>query len=118
MRSRSMANLAKCADGLRMIGTTIARALGGVLKGAGIFLASVVGVLLLATIVHYGPVKGYYALKNDIEPDRVTIVPEPHDCDFFKAPIGDKECHYDRVVTKLRDKLGDYVVVDWRRVSK
>jgi hypothetical protein len=118
MRRGNMANLAKCAAGLSMIGRAIARALGSALKGVGILLACVVGILLLVTILQYGPAKGYYALQNDVEPDRVTIMPEPHDCDFSKAPIGDKECHYERVVTKLRDKQGDYVVVDWRRVSE
>lgn len=101
-----------------MIGRAIGRALGGALKGVVIILACLLGYLLLVTVVRYGPVKSYYGLKEGVEPDRVTIMPEPHDCDFSKAPIGDKECHYEKVVTRLQDKQGDHVVVDWRRVSE
>jgi hypothetical protein len=106
-----MANLANCAEELRKIGKAI-----GLLVGYA--LALFAGVWLFLMISRYGSEKGYYALRNHVEPDRVTIMPKPHDCDFSKAPLGDKECHYESVVTKSRDKQGDYVIVDWRRVSE
>lgn len=39
---------------------------------------------------------------------------EPHDCDFFAAPIGSKSCHYTKEVTEGNGLI--YVM--WRRVSE
>jgi hypothetical protein len=30
--------------------------------------------------------------------DQVTVGKKPHDCDWFKAPLGDKECEYNREI--------------------
>jgi hypothetical protein len=113
-----MANLAKCAEGLKKIGTTIATALGKVAWAVLKALACVAVFALVVEIVQVGPTRLYYAMENGVDPDRVTTIPKPHDCDFSKAPIGDKECHYEVVVTKSQDKQGDYVIVDWRRVNE
>ena len=49
--------------------------------------------------------------------DRVSVQPKPHDCEFMKAPPGDKNCHFDRVVTRLQGKDGPYLIVSWNRVN-
>jgi len=39
-----------------------------------------------------------YAMEYDTESQYVVIDREPHDCEFFKAPIGSKNCHFHRSV--------------------
>jgi hypothetical protein len=41
-----------------------------------------------------------YSIRNEIVVDvsQVTIIPKPTDCNFFRAPMGDKACHYDRQI--------------------
>jgi hypothetical protein len=34
--------------------------------------------------------------------EQVTIQKEPTDCNFFHAPMGNKDCHYDRQVSTVR----------------
>jgi hypothetical protein len=61
-----------------------------------------------------------YALQYDTETQYVVIDPQSHDCEFFKAPIGNKYCHFNRTVTT---KTGDgsvnnktVVYVSWDKV--
>lgn len=42
--------------------------------------------------------KSRFAMYYDVPSDHVTVLKEPHDCDFLKAPIGSKECHFDKNV--------------------
>lgn len=42
-----------------------------------------------------------YELYYSIDSSHLTIEKEPHDCDFWKAPIGKKECDYRRVVSTV-----------------
>lgn len=39
-----------------------------------------------------------YAAYYNVRNEQITLVKKPHDCDFLKAPIGSKECHFDKVV--------------------
>ena len=41
-------------------------------------------------------------LTYDVSSDKVLVDKTPHDCAFLAAPMGEKYCHYDRVVTTLR----------------
>lgn len=45
--------------------------------------------------------KWYYAMRYGISATHVLIDPKPHDCDFMKAPMGDKECSYKRIVSTV-----------------
>lgn len=45
-----------------------------------------------------------YAWWYNVSSDQVTIEKKPTDCDFFRAPLGDKECHYERRVSTVRVK--------------
>jgi hypothetical protein len=116
-----MTDPVKRAERRRRIREKIREETRNIAKAALLIAKWTVGVILVTLtgtlVVRYGSAKGYYALQNGVDPDRVTIMPEPHDCDFTKAPLGDKECHYEKVVTKLRDEHGDYVIVDWKRVA-
>jgi hypothetical protein len=46
--------------------------------------------------------KWRYALAYNIVPGRVSIENAPHDCAFLAAPLGEKYCHYERVVSTIR----------------
>jgi hypothetical protein len=39
-----------------------------------------------------------YALGYDADEQYIHVTPKPRDCDFMHAPIGDKGCHYQRIV--------------------
>lgn len=54
----------------------------------------------LAYLFH--PVKGWYALENNVPLSRVKFEEKPHDCDFMTAPLGDKNCHYDAKAVVLQ----------------
>jgi hypothetical protein len=41
-----------------------------------------------------------YSIQCGVPYSQVTKQNEPHDCDFLKAPIGEKNCHYEIEVTK------------------
>jgi hypothetical protein len=43
-----------------------------------------------------------YSLQYRVAYGDVTKANEPHDCDFFKAPIGNKECHFEIQVGTVR----------------
>jgi len=57
-----------------------------------------------------------YAVQYGVDTANVHIQDEPHDCDFLKAPIGDKPCHYEREVLVSDDKKN--VVVDFKKVGE
>jgi hypothetical protein len=46
--------------------------------------------------------KWRYALSYGVTSDKVQINSHPHDCAFLAPPLGDKYCHYERVVSTLR----------------
>lgn len=43
-----------------------------------------------------------------VSPGRIQIEPKPTDCDFMRAPLGEKGCHYDETVTAYNAE-GDVV---------
>lgn len=43
-----------------------------------------------------------YAVQYNTGTNKVSIQRQPHDCNFFFAPVGDKDCHYERQVSTLR----------------
>jgi len=43
-----------------------------------------------------------YAATYGISESSVQITSKPHDCNFLAAPIGEKYCHYDRIVSFVR----------------
>ncbi len=45
--------------------------------------------------------KWAYSAYYSTDSDRVTVEPHPHDCAFFASPLGEKYCHYDRVISKV-----------------
>jgi hypothetical protein len=63
-----------------------------------------------------------YAKQYSVDMDRVFMEPKPHDCDFIKAPIGMKHCHFDKsVVTQppqpVQDEQVIGVYINWTKVQ-
>ncbi len=42
-----------------------------------------------------------YKLYYSVDDSKLSIERKPHDCDFWKAPIGEKDCHYKRTVSAI-----------------
>jgi hypothetical protein len=40
----------------------------------------------------------WYTVEYWVPPSAVNIAPRPTDCDFWRAPVGTKACHYERKV--------------------
>jgi hypothetical protein len=38
---------------------------------------------------------------------QVIVNPRPHDCEWLTAPLGDKHCHYDPLVRRVRTSVTD-----------
>lgn len=62
----------------------------------------------------------YYAHKYNTDQRHVIIDREPHDCDFDSAPLGNKNCHYDKDVSAEKDEQTGVVTVyvTWDKVSE
>lgn len=111
-------NVEKFKEGIEKIATAILKPFGEVIGKVILILLAFVVLGFIVECIHSGPTQEYYGLLNNVPAERVTVIPQPHDCDFSKAPIGDKECHYERVVSKSSDSRGYYLIVDWRRVNE
>jgi len=66
-----------------------------------------VGIILIGTWLWSLPgqiwySKGRYAWAYVIPESDVYIQEKPHDCAFLAAPLGEKYCHYERIVLMTR----------------
>lgn len=79
-----------------------------------LFLAIPVGVVCYLFFPTH-----WYAFMNATDTNRVHIEAEPSDCDFLKAPIGTKSCHFEKRVTTETDsttgKVSVYVF--WEKIE-
>jgi hypothetical protein len=81
------------------------------------------GVLVLGAIGWFiwciAPDKYAYAFSNQVSPSNVYVEDRPTNCDFLHAPLGDKDCHYHKVVIPQTNRNGDVtnVYVTWERVA-
>ena len=46
--------------------------------------------------------KWRYALQYSMDASQITVDDKPHVCNFFAAPIGEKYCHYDPIISTLK----------------
>ncbi len=63
--------------------------------------------------------KAWYEVEYQVSADHIFIDPKPHDCEFLKAPIGNKYCHFEKIVTVApegSDNPTD-VYVTWEKVE-
>jgi hypothetical protein len=52
----------------------------------------------------FGPDNIKYGLQYDLNSDHVHISNKPHDCDWDTAPLGRKNCRYEKVVSIQRSE--------------
>jgi hypothetical protein len=45
-----------------------------------------------------------YAAEYQFDYDQILIDRKPHNCEWATAPLGDKHCHYEKVVTVFNRK--------------
>lgn len=98
---------------------------GLVLKRASITVLKIsAGLLTLWGVAtaydYYFNPADYYAQKYNTKQSNVIINREPHDCDFDTAPLGNKNCHYDKDVNAEKDATTGVVTVyvTWDKVSE
>ena len=60
-----------------------------------------------------------YSMKYGVDQKHVFVAPKPHDCEWGKAPIGNKYCHFEQVVTTDNNQNGNKeVYVNWQKVEE
>lgn len=61
-----------------------------------------------------------YQFEYNVRTDHVYLQKEPTDCDWGHAPIGNKDCHYDRVVSFVKGatRQENEVVVSWNKITE
>ena len=52
-----------------------------------------------------------YAEKYHIPLSKVYVDPRPHDCEWDKAPIGSKYCHFEKVISTDKNEHGTVTAV-------
>jgi len=59
------------------------------------------------------------AYLHSVPVHQVYINAKPHDCDFDRAPYGNKECHFEKLVQVEQDDhhRATAVIVDWVKVG-
>jgi hypothetical protein len=63
---------------------------------AWLFWLAVIGVFIFLSDVSES--KWRYAFFHRVHIDHVTVQKKPPDCDFLTAPLGRKNCHFDKVL--------------------
>ena len=53
-------------------------------------------VAIIACFYWVGP--SVYPIKYSVSADKIYVDPKPPDCDFWHVPVGNKGCHYQRIV--------------------
>jgi hypothetical protein len=71
--------------------------------------------------------KLWYSLKYDCDYKNVTVVKRPSDCDWLRAPIGAKGCHYNKIVAPFaaeqrrqpveQARMPNSVTISWEKES-
>jgi len=62
-----------------------------------IFVAAIAWAWLPANTL----TKAWQAFSNGTPYSHVQIADRPHDCDFLTAPLGSKNCHYKKAISKV-----------------
>ena len=60
-----------------------------------------------------------YAEKYEVPENKVYIETKPHDCEWGKAPLGNKYCHFEKTVHTDTDSHGKVtaVYVSWEKIQ-
>jgi hypothetical protein len=70
--------------------------------GCGCVILAIIALAIIATIWFICPDSWtdpiWYSFKHDVDISQVHYNDKPKDCDFIHAPLGDKGCHYKKIV--------------------
>jgi hypothetical protein len=63
-----------------------------------------------------------YAAEYMVQTDQVEIDNRPYNCEWGSAPLGNKHCHYEKMVAEVNPASGNTsavkVHVGWQRVDE
>jgi len=92
---------------------------GSLIPKIDAFLWRIVGLTVLGLVVWvFLPAKTKYALEYETDSSNVIIEAKPHNCDWETAPLGAKNCHYEKDVIVRKDAAGkNNVYVSWDRMQ-
>lgn len=104
-------------SGLKEVRDGIGRLIVGLLPYAAI---GVVGLFLWYLVSPTTWLTTWYASEYNVDSSHVFVEAKPHDCDFQRAPLGNKECHFERSVTTDKDNNGKVtnVYMNWEKVDE
>ncbi len=94
------------------------RRYGSAIPKIDAFLWKIGGLAVLGFFVWvFLPVKTKYSLEYGVDSSNVIVEDKPHKCDWETAPLGAKNCHYEKDVTVTKDSAGKNtnVYVTWNR---
>jgi hypothetical protein len=76
-------------------------------------------LVLFGAVMSNWPEKQRLANEYKVSQDQVFIEPQPHGCDFDDAPLGNKYCHFKKVLSTVKDEQGKVtaVYVTWEKVQ-
>ena len=106
---------------------------------SGYALVAVIGIVMAGAWAIFGPAEDQLISKYDLHVGHVQVANKPNDCKFETAPLGQKNCHYEKrivllnhageiiggeaklpraesVVARPTDKVAD-VYVDWVKIN-
>jgi hypothetical protein len=73
------------------------------MKDAGGWLFLALVVVVIAYLAGITDTKWWYSNYLSVKDDsKIVIEKKPHDCEFMTAPLGRKNCHYDKVVATVK----------------
>ncbi len=80
-------------------------------------------VVVLGATLWLRPEKERLAREYDVSQDQVFVEPKPHGCDYDDAPLGNKHCHFERVVDTAKHCVGSNcrvtaVYESWKKVEE
>lgn len=87
------------------------------LKVILVVVALLVAVPLYGVLGRYFNFPSAYAIYYNVNTSDVFIEIMPHDCDFDKAPLGNKECHFEKVITEDRSSGHRRIYISWEKVA-
>jgi hypothetical protein len=92
-----------------------------VLVGRIVSVTFWVGVVLFVGwfSLHYDWSRYWQHLHYGVPEDQTIVVnPKPHGCDWDRAPLGIKDCHYEETIMKFNEgTIDQWMLVSWHKVQ-
>jgi hypothetical protein len=116
----SQAQSKKRKKAIRIVGD-IFDALGALFKGLVVLM--LIGGVAVVIVEYFKSDQDKIAEQYHVSSLIVTVEPKPYGCGYNDAPLGDKHCHFEKVVDVDRECAQPNckiraVYVSWRKVSE